>query len=197
MIEPAATSSKSENDQQQQASDELQNSNASQQLTVDQNQVNVKNKVQCKCCASNTPQEDGKRGNKLDHIEANYLKVNVDNIVERIYRYDVDIRMNGPKKLYTKVFSQFCADYLSIEQSKQIAFDDNRMIALSPCKLDMGNRGIYRKFNFELPDTENDWKTSKKSQNRSQKRLNKIWLCEVAMKPARKFSIPLKEVLAG
>lgn len=199
MIEPAAQLS-NENDQQQD-SDELQEvptvaENGFKTLEKnDGKKSNAASKDQGKCCTSDAHKGNGKRGQELDFIEANYLKVNIDNIVEWVYRYDVKIRMNVPKKLFNKVFLQFCTENLPINQSKQIAFDDEKMIALSPCELKkIDRRGIRSEFKFILPDTENDWKKSKKSQN---VRLNKTWLCEVAMRPARKFSIPIKGVLAG
>lgn len=194
-------------------SDESQNSEALPKLTLNvsiasaqktdsdileknvRSQTNATATDHSKCCASDSHKGSGKRGQDLDFIEANYLKVNVDTVVERVFRYSVEIRMDGPKKFHTKVFMKFCTDFLP-KQAKQIAFDDDKMIALSPCKLDMGkgNR-IQRKFQFALPQIENDWKQSKKSKNHQ---LNKRWFCEVTMKPANyKFTIPLKRVLAG
>lgn len=159
------------------------------------NEIKAVAKDHGKCCASDSHKGNGKRGKDLDFIEANYLKVNVDKVVDRVYRYDVDMRVVGPRKLYTKVFMKFCADCFP-EQAKQIAFDDDKMkmIAISPCALNMDKNGIQRKFQFALPQIENDWKQSKKSKNQH---LNKTWFCDVAMRPAKKFSISLKRVLAG
>lgn len=148
-----------------------------------------------KCCASDSHKGNGKRGKDLDSIQANYLKVNVDKIVDRVYRYEVTIQTDGPKNLYTKVFLKFCANIFP-KQAKQIAFDADKMIAVSPCMLDIAKgKFIQHKFKFALPHVENDWKQSKKSKNQQ---LNKTWNCCVRMiGAADKFSISLKRVLAG
>lgn len=135
--------------------------------------------------------ENTRCGKEVSNIETNYLKINVDKVAERVYRYDVNIQMSAPKTLHTKVFSHFCAKFL---QSKQIALDTNNMIALSPCELNIRNE-IYRRFDFELPNTENDWKMSTKCSTK--KKLNKKWDCKVTMKPAKKITIPIRQVLTG
>lgn len=205
MENESAASLASENDQQRN-SDESQIGESLHLIVnapippVQENQSNADSKVQSNV-QGKEQKGNGKPGKELDFIEANYLKVNVDKIVERVYQYCVEIRMNGPKKLYTKVFLKFCTEYLPKEQSKQIAFDDDGMIALSPCELsidkkirgkEIRGKEIRGKFNFDLPDTENDWKKSKKTQNI---RLNKTWHCEVVMRPAKKWFIPMKQGL--
>lgn len=209
MVEPAP--SLAENDQQQNSDESM--SEAVEQLTLDgsvasnktndfkiikkndRNQTNAKSKDHSKCCAPDLHKGYNKRGQELDYIEANYLKVNVDNIVEQVYRYDVDIRTRGPRNFYTKVFMQFCVENLPIDQSKRIVFDDDKMLALSPCILNIDKRGVRRNLKFVLPDTKNEWENSKKSKN---VRLNKSWDCVVAMRPAKNpFFIPIKRVLAG
>lgn len=146
-----------------------------------------------KGCTLDEHKGDCKRGKELNSIEANYLKVNIDKMVDRVYRYAVQIRMDGPKKLYTKVFSTFLSEVFP-KQAKQIAFDDDKMIAVSPCNLKLDKRGIHRRIEFKLPQIENVWKQSKKSKNQH---LNKMWICNVQMRPASNFSLSLKRVFAG
>lgn len=206
MIEPANENVTPRDSNESQISDDLPQlaldiSIASAQIngseSVETNDRNQSNEAvaadEGKCCSSDSHKGNGKSGKELDFVEANYLKVNVDKVVDKVYRYDIDIRTEAPKKLYTKIFFKFCAEVF-IKQAKQIAFDDDKMIAVSPCLLDMGRGGIRRKFKFALPHVENDWKQSKKSKNHQ---LNKTWPCDVTMSQAKKYWIPLKQFLAG
>lgn len=133
--------------------------------------------------------ENGKRGKVLDFIESNHLKVNTDKIVDCVYRYEVSIKMKGPDQLRTKAFLKFCAEHFS----KHIVYDECTEIAFSPCELNIG-QSIRHTFVYSRPDTENDWKKSKKTHSI---RLNKVFDCEVRMWRARPFFIPIKRVLAG
>lgn len=148
---------------------------------------NTKSQVQ----ASASCTDNEKRGKELDFIESNHLEVNIDNIVEQVYRYVVEIQMMGPKTLHTKVFMKFLADWPA--PKPKIAFDDDKMIAFAPYPLNIGKK-FSRSFRFTRQESENDWKKSKPSKNI---RLIKSWDCTVSIRPARKFTIPIKRALNG
>lgn len=191
-----------ENDQQKNTDDESQICQVLQQLNVSEpvssvqgngSKKKLKKNHENQANAQRTPHQGQKRGKELDFIESNHLLVNFAEIVEHAFRYDVTIDTSAPKTLYAKVFSQFCAKYLPTDVSKQIAFDEDNMIALAPCMLNIGKR-IYGEFNFVRLESENSWKRSKPSSNMQ---LNKNWYCTVKMRPAKKFAIPLKRILNG
>lgn len=136
----------------------------------------------------------GKRGKPLNCIESNYLPINIDQIVDRVYRYTVIIQIDGPPKLRTKVFAKFCSDYLR-EQANTIVYDDDSKTAISPSDLNIDKRRAFRReFQFVCSNEENEWRPSRRARTIQS---NKRWSCKVTLKPFERLWFPIKQALTG
>lgn len=120
--------------------------------------------------------EPGKRGEPLGLIETNYLQLDISNIVENVYKYDVEIAIRrGPKKLNLAAFLKFCTEFLPNERG--ISYDW-RKIALANRPLGIEGE-LVGDVQITHPDT------------------GKLLACTVTIKPAKegRAVVPIRHEL--